>query len=60
MNEFKPLGDVIAVGYDTPASLRQTQAGSRASFTLLSDMDLEVTRLYNMQLREGWPVIQGV
>lgn len=56
MNEFKPWGDVIAVGYDTPASLRQTQAGSRASFPLLSDMDLKVTRLYNMQLREGWPM----
>lgn len=56
MNEFKPLGDLIAVGYDTPQSLKQTQAGSRASFTLLSDMDLKVTRLYNMQLREGWPM----
>ena len=54
--EFGPVGDVIAVGYDTRESLRQTQAGSHASFPLLSDMDLKVTRLFNMQLRQGWPM----
>lgn len=53
---FASIGDVIAVGYDTPESLRQTQAMSRASFPLLSDMELNVTRLYNMQLRQGWPM----
>ncbi len=46
----------MAVGYDTPASLRQTQAASGASFPLLSDMDLQVTRVYDMQLRSGWPM----
>ncbi len=47
---------MIAVGYDTPESLQQTQAVSHASFPLLSDMELKVTRLYNMQLRQGWPM----
>lgn len=46
----------MAVGYDTPASLRQTQATSGANFPLLSDMDLKVTRMYDMQLRSGWPM----
>jgi len=44
------------VGYDTPESLRQAQAGSGASFPLLSDIDLTVTRMYDMQLRPGWPM----
>jgi len=50
------VGDLIAVGYDTPVSLRQTQAGSGASFPLLSDIDLTVTRLYDMVLRPEWPM----
>ena len=50
------MGDLIAVGYDTPESLRQTQAGSGASFPLLADKDLTVTRLYDMQLRPDWPM----
>ena len=50
------MGDLIAVGYDTPESLKQTQAGSGASFLLLSDIDLTVTRMYDMQLRPGWPM----
>ena len=56
VDEFQSLGDLIAVGYDTPESLKQTQAGSGASFPLLSDTDLTVTRLYDMQLRAGWPM----
>jgi len=44
------------VGYDTPETLKQTQAGSGASFPLVSDMDLKVTRLYDMQLRPNWPM----
>ena len=44
------------MGYDTPDSLKQTQARSGASFPLLSDMDLKVTRLYDMQLRPNWPM----
>ena len=44
------------MGYDTPDSLKQTQSVSGASFPLLSDMDLKVTRLYDMQLRTGWPM----
>ena len=50
------MGDLIAVGYDTPESLQQTQAGSGASFPLLADMELTVTRLYDMQLRPDWPM----
>ena len=50
------MGDLIAVGYDTLESLRQTQARSGASFVLLSDIDLTVTRLYYMQLRPDWPM----
>ena len=50
------MGDLIAVGYDTPESLQQTQAGAGASFPLLSDIDLTVTRLFDMQLRPGWPM----
>ena len=44
------------MGYDTPDSLKQTQSVSGASFPLLSDMDLRVTRLYDMQLRPNWPM----
>ena len=44
------------MGYDTPESLKQTQAGSGASFPLLSDIDLTVTHMYDMQLRPGWPM----
>lgn len=50
------MRDLIAVGYDTPESLRQTKAGSGASFPLLADKDLTVTRLYDMQLRPAWPM----
>ena len=56
IGEFQAVGDLIAVGYDTPESLKQTQAGAGASFPLLSDMDLTVTRLYDMQLRPDWPM----
>ena len=50
------MGDLIAVGNDTLESLRQTQTRSGASFLLLSDIDLTVTRLYDMQLRPKWPM----
>ena len=56
IDQFRAVGDLIAVGYDTPESLKRTQAGSRASFPLLSDIDLTVTRLYDMQLRPDWPM----
>lgn len=56
IDELRAVGDVIALGYDTLESLRQTQAASGASFVLLSDIDLTVTRLYDMQLRPGWPM----
>lgn len=56
VDEFQAVGDLIAVGYDTPESLKQTQAVSGASFPLLSDTDLAVTRLYDMQLRPDWPM----
>ena len=50
------MGDLIAVGYDTPESLLQSLAGSGASFPLLSDIEMKVTRLYDMQLRPDWPM----
>jgi len=50
------LGDLIAVGYDTPGSLELSQQRSGASFPLLADIDLTVTRKYDMQLRPGWPM----
>ena len=56
MADIKPLADVVAVGFDTPDALRQTQAGSGASFPLLSDTDLSVTNKYNMKLRPDWPM----
>jgi peroxiredoxin len=56
LDEFQAEGDLIAVGYDTPESLSQTQAGSGVSFPLLADRDLTVTRLYDMQLRPDWPM----
>ncbi len=55
-NELQAAGDLIAVGYDTPESLRQSQAGSSASFLLLSDIEMKVTRMYDMQLRPNWPM----
>lgn len=56
IGEFQSVGSLVAVGYDTPESLKQTQAGSGASFPLLSDINLIVTRKYDMQLRPGWPM----
>ncbi|MGH2536353.1 MAG: redoxin domain-containing protein [Candidatus Promineifilaceae bacterium] len=55
-DEIQAVADLVAVGYDTPESLRQTQADSGASFPLLADKDLTVTRLYDMQLRPDWPM----
>ena len=56
IGEFQALGDLIAVGYDTPETLKQTQAASGASFPLLADQEMKVTPLYNMQLRPDWPM----
>ena len=56
IDEFQAVGDWVAVGYDTPESLKQTQAGSGASFPLLSDIEMTVTRLYDLQLRPDWPM----
>ena len=50
------MGDLIAAGYDTLDSLQQTQADSGASFPLIADKDMTVTRLYDMQLRPNWPM----
>lgn len=50
------MGDLVAVGYDSLETLKQTQAGSGATFPLLADRELVVTRLYNMQLRPDWPM----
>jgi len=56
VDEFRVLGDLIAVGYDSPETLQLSQSNSRASFPLVSDIHLTVTRLYDMQLRPGWPM----
>jgi peroxiredoxin len=56
IGEFQAVGDLIAVGYDTPETLKQTQAGSGASFPLLADRDMTVTRMYDLQLRPDWPM----
>ncbi len=56
IDEFQAAGNLIAVGYDTPESLKQTQASSGASFPLLSDIEMTVTRQYDMQLRPDWPM----
>jgi peroxiredoxin len=56
IDEFQAVGDLVAVGYDTPESLQQTQADSGASFPLLADIEMTVTPLYDMQLRPDWPM----
>jgi len=56
INAFQAVGDLIAVGYDAPESLKQTQTTSGASFPMLSDINMTVTRLYDMQLRPDWPM----
>lgn len=56
MDALKPLADVIAVGADTASSIKQTQSASKASFPLLRDPDLKVSKLYDMQLRSEWPM----
>ena len=56
MGDLKPLADVIAVGADTASSIRQTQSATNASFPLLRDPDLKVSKLYDMQLRSQWPM----
>ena len=44
------------MGYDSVETLKETQAGSGATFPLLADREMVVTRLYNMQLRPDWPM----
>jgi len=56
MGELRPLADLIAIGADTPTSIKQTQAASKASFPLLRDPDLKVAKQYDMQLRGDWPM----
>lgn len=56
ISEIQAVGDLLAVGYDSLETLKQTQAGSGATFPLLADRELVVTRLYNMQLRPDWPM----
>src|SRR5712692_1506011 len=56
MGDLKPLADVIAVGADTASSIQQTQSATKASFPLLRDPDLMVSKLYDMQLRSQWPM----
>ena len=56
MASLRPLSDVIAVGGDSVASIKQMQSTTKASFPLLRDTNLAVAKQYDMQLRGDWPM----
>ena len=47
---------MISINPDTSDRAQQAVARIGATFPLLSDMDLNVTKQFDMQLREGWPM----
>ena len=47
---------MIGISIDTGDQARQVVQETGATFPLLSDPDLSVTRQFDMQLREGWPM----
>ena len=51
-----PLADIVAIGNDSAATIKQMQTTTRASFPLLRDADLAVATQYDMQLRGDWPM----
>ena len=47
---------MIGISVDTGEQARQVVQQTGATFPLLSDPDLSVTKQFDMQLREGWPM----
>ncbi len=47
---------VLSINVDRDASARQVSQQIGATFPLLSDPDLTITRLFDMQLRANWPM----
>ena len=47
---------MIGISIDTGDQARQVVQQTGATFPLLSDPDLSVTKQFDMQLREGWPM----
>lgn len=47
---------MIGISIDTGEQARQVVQQTGATFPLLSDPDLSVTKQFDMQLREGWPM----
>jgi len=47
---------VIGMSVDTGDQARQVAQQTGVTFPLLSDPDLGVTKQFDMQLREGWPM----
>ena len=47
---------MISINPDTGDHAQQVVQRIRATFPFLSDPDLNVTKQFDMQLREGWPM----
>ena len=47
---------MISINPDTSDRAQQVMQRIGATFPLLSDPDLSVTKQFDMQLREGWPM----
>ena len=47
---------MISINPDTSDRAKQVMQRIEATFPLLSDPDLSVTKQFDMQLREGWPM----
>ncbi len=47
---------MISINPDTGDQARQVVQRIGATFPFLSDPDLNVTKQFDMQLREGWPM----
>ena len=57
IDQFHKLGaEVIGINIDTSDQAKQVIQQTGATFPLLSDLDLSVTKQFDMQLREGWPM----
>ena len=47
---------MISINPDTSERAQQVVQRIGATFPLLSDPDLSITKQFDMQLREGWPM----
>src|SRR5258707_1056809 len=57
IDQFHNLGtEVISINPDAGDRAQQVVQRIGATFSLLSDPDLSVTRQFDMQLRAGWPM----